>query len=133
MDQGPAEMPRNRLPLQIIPVPNFQDAPGPVPFSNALRIHLKRFGSHPRITRSKELLSEPEPNGLRAARLLFKSLLKKTLPTMMVSVQSTHSRIAVRRCHPESRRSANDLFSTPIARMNAHLSETGANRSLCLE
>ena len=126
-------MPRNRLPLQIIPVPNSQDAPRPVRLSNALRIHLKRLGSCPRIVRSQELLSEPELRGLRDARLLFKSLLKKTLPTMMVSVQSTHFRIAVRGCHPESGRSANDLFSTPIARMNAHLSETGANRSLCLE
>ena len=95
MDQGPAEMPRNRLPLQIIPVPNFQDAPGPVPFSNALRIDLKRFDSCPKTVGSSEWLSEPEPNGLRAARLLFKSSLKKTLPTMMVSVQSTHFRIAV--------------------------------------
>ena len=133
MDQGPAEMPRSRFPLQIIPAPDSQDAPGPVRFSNTLRIDLKRFDSCPRIVGSQELLSEPELNRLRAARLLFKSLLKKTLPTMMVSVQSTHSRMAVRGCHPESGRSANDLFSTPIARMNAHLSETGANRSLCRE
>ena len=94
MDQGPAEMPRNRLPLQIIPVPNSQNATNPGRYSSALRIDLKRFDSCPRIVGSYELLSEPETRGFQAARLLFKSMFKKTLPTRVESIPPTPSRIA---------------------------------------